>query len=263
MQILSNITSSIKTFVVGNKLLLVGIVAIVALFFVNKYNYNRYEAAKQEVKIAAANLKAANDTIHIIKTKDGTLDYQQLSYVVKSINDLKQVNSDLYTETQNLKGEILNIQKAQLIIHTDTSKLIVKSELIDSTVQLYSTYDTTYSKGNYHSLALFHYYDMKTHLSSGTILKDDIGFTAVTGLKKTADGYEIFLNPKYPGLKVEGLEGAIIDKSIFAPPESKKRSRFSFGGSVGWTPITYDFSTKQSSFSLTRIGATAGINFNF
>jgi len=258
-----SICEDTKKFFINNKLIITAILAIVTLFFVNRYNYNRLQEAKQEIKIADANLAAAKDTIRIIKTQDGSLNYQKLAYIAKSVEDLKKTNADLYAETQNLKGDIKMIQKAQLIIHTDTTKLIVKSELIDSTIHLNSTFDTTYSKGNYHSMALAHTYNLKNGVSAGYILKDEIGFTAVTGLKKTNNGYEIFLNPKYPGLKVESLEGAFIDKSVFAPPAAKKRSKFSFGGSVGWTPVTYEFNTKQSSFNLTRVGATVGLNFNF
>lgn len=263
MSLGSNIWGAIKAFGIKNKLLLVGIAAIVILFFVNRYNYNRYQEAKQDAQIAQANFKAASDTIRIYKTQDGSLNYQKLAYIAKSVEDLKKTNADLYTETQNLKGDIKTIQKAQLVVHTEPSTLVIKSQLIDSTIQMSSSFDTTYSPGNYHSLAMFHSYDLTNHTAVGTLLKDEIGFTAVTGLKKTDNGYEIFLNPKYPGLKVESLEGAIIDKNVFAQPAAKKRSRISIGGSIGWTPITYEFNTKQSSFNLTRVGATLGLNFNF
>lgn len=263
MSLGSSIWVIIKDFAIKNKLILVGTLAILTLFFVNKYNYNKLLEAKQIIKIADANLQAAKDTIRIYKTQDGSLNYQKLAYIAKSVEDLKKTNAELYTETQNLKGDIKLIQKAQLVIHTEPSTLVIKSQLIDSTIQMNSSFDTTYSPGNYHSLAMFHSYDLTNHTAVGTILKDEIGFTAITGLKKTDNGYEIFLNPKYPGLRVESLEGAFIDKNVFLPPAAKKRSRFSLGGSIGWTPITYDINTKQGSLNLSRVGATVGLNFNF
>lgn len=263
MSFSSNILGGIKSFVIGNKLILSGAFAIITLFFVNRYNYHRYTEQKQESQRLQTNLTAATDTIRIIKTKDGSLSYQKLTAIEKSMADLKNDNIALFAETQGLKGQILNIQKAQLVLHTDTTKLVVKADLIDSTLRLVSKFDTTYSLGNYRHLLLNHTYDLKSGLSDGYIVNDQIGFTAVTGLLKTAKGYEIFVNPKYPGLQVQSLEGAIIDPKFFGTNSPKtKQPLITFGASIGYVPLVYEINNKKLNLNLTRVGGTIGLNFN-
>lgn len=260
---ISVITNAVKTFFVKNKLLVVGALAIVALFLVNRYNYEKLQDAEKEIVRVNANLNAAKDTIRIYKTNDGTLNYQKLAYIAKNFEELKTLNSNLYKEVQNLKGQIKFIQKTEYSIIHDTVPLIVKSEIKDSVLYLTSTYDTIYSAGNYRSLAIENKYNFKTSEKSGLLTKDKIGFTAVTGLKATDKGYEIFVNPKYPGMEIVNLEGAFVDPTIFSPKLIKQKPKLiTIGASIGWVPVTYEFNNNKLDINLNRIGASVGFNFN-
>lgn len=250
-----------NTFLAKYKLIIAGLVVLLLLFFVNKYNYNRFLAEKAKAAILENNFKAAQDTIRIFKTKDSTFSYEKLSYIVAEINDLKNVNKELYKEIKNLKGDIKAIQKAEVVVVHDTVPLLTEAKLIDSTLYMNSKFDTSYSSGNYRSLAFLNKYDLRTGFASGTILKDEIGFTAVTGIKKTEKGYEIFVNPKYPNMKVVNLEGAIVSNSLFVENKNKPKL-VTIGVSLNWVPITYDIGTKALDINTDRIGLGAGLNFN-
>lgn len=265
MSLISNISSVLKTFFINNKLVIAGIVAITTLFFINRYNYHRYEEQKQVSERLSVNLQAANDTIRVVKTKDGTLAYEKLTSVVKDNEELKQTNLDLYNETQKLKGTIENIQKVQYVLKTDTQYIASSASLIDSgkSVDITSSFDSTYSPGNYHHLKINATYNFQSGASRSTLVNDQIGFTAITGLLKTAKGYEIFVNPKYPGLQVQSLEGAIIDPTFFGSPAPKtKQHLITFGASLGFVPLTYEINNKKLDLNLSRVGASFGINFN-
>jgi hypothetical protein len=253
----------IKNFALKNRLLLVGAVAIIILFYTNKYNYNRYKEAKEETEIAKTNLKAAQDTIRVIKRDDGSLEYNKLAFITKSLKDLQETNASLYQEVKKMKGQIEFIEKIDATIIHDTVPLIVKAELQDSTIYTNSSFDTTYSKGNYRSLAFITTYNLYTKKAFGIITKDQIGFTATTGIKKTNNGYEIFVNPKYPSMQITSLEGAIIDKNFFANKiEKQKPHLITAGLSIGWVPAVYEFNNKKFDINLQRVGVLAGINFN-
>lgn len=265
MSLISNITSVLKTFFLNNKLIIVGVLAISTLFFVNRYNYHRYEEQKQVSERLSVNLQAANDTIRVVKAKDGTLAYQKLTSVVKDNAELKQTNADLYNETLKLQGTIENIQKVQYVLKTDTQYITSTSTLIDSgkAVDIASSFDSTYSPGNYRHLKINASYNFHSGISRSILVNDEIGFTAVTGLLKTAKGYEIFVNPKYPGLTVQHLEGAIIDPTFFGSPAPKtKQHLITFGASLGFVPLAYEINNKKLDLNLTRVGASFGINFN-
>jgi hypothetical protein len=263
MKLLSRLLLNVKIFTLKNKLVLLLLGVTLSLFFLNRYNYNRYLTETQEVKRIQANLIATNDVLRIVSTRTRDIEYNKLTYLAKDLSDLKKLNQELYEEVKATKGAVKLIQKGSYKIVRDTIPLIVKTEVNDSSLSLTSKYDTSFSQGNYRYLSMKHTYDFKTKLGSGLILKDSIGFTATTGLKKTNLGYEIFFQPKYPGMSVTSLEGAIIDKNFFSQSSSKKKTPvLTLGMSFGWTPITYDWKTKVIDFNANRLGGMIGLDFN-
>lgn len=251
----------IISYIKQNKFIFFLTAVIAVLLVLNTVNYTRYQEKLNEVKVVTANLKASQDVIRLTKTKDNKPEYDKFAYLVDEIEDLKSLSYELYQEVNNTKGEVKALQKAGYQIKHDTVPLIVKADINDSSVNLNSKYDTVFSTGNYRSLEVNHNYNFKTHQVSGVVVKDEIGFVATTGLKKTDKGYEIFVQPKYPNMKVVSLEGAVLDKNIFLPPK-KKVPIVTLGASIGYTPLTYDFKTKKADLNFNRVGATFGLNFN-
>jgi hypothetical protein len=246
---------------VKTKLLLIAGV-IIAILAIDKISLSN-KLAKQEAvtKKIEANLKAANDSIRVVTNNAGKPEYDKLSFIVDNFNELKQQNAELAQEVKDIKGKVLQIQKQGYEIVHDTITINTEGQVIDSVVHLKSSYDTVYSKGNYRSLAFENTYNLKDSLATGRITKDKIGFTAVTGLKQTNSGYEIFVEPQYPGMDIISLEGAIIDKNFFIQPKSRPHL-ITIGLQVGWTPFTYDLLSKKGSVNLTQIGFGMGLNFN-
>lgn len=255
-----NILNIAKGFIVKNKLFFIAGAAFLSLFLLNRFNYNRYVEQKKENARLEINIRAANDTIRLVRDKAGKDEYNKYSYLVKDIQDLKKTNMDLYNVIKDIKGNVNTVVKSDIQIKEVPTPFIVKAELKDSTVTTHFNFDTIYSEKNYKKLAGYTKYNLKTDSSYGEKTVDEIGISLVTGIKNLDKGKpEIFVKSDYPGLTVTGLDGAILDNNLFIKPKPKKRV-ISIGGSVGWTPLVYE--NKQFNFNPQRIGATLGVNFN-
>lgn len=239
--------------------IVVGALVIIALFAINKSR--QLDKAKQEIAIVTANYNASQDQVRIQKAKNGVLEYQKRTYVARSIEELKKVNAALAAEVLATKGNVTQIQKTEYKIVHDTIEIKVKPEYRDGVVIVHAPHDTTYSEGNYRKLDVTTTIDSKDSSAITSINKDEIGFTAVTGVKKTEKGYEIFVRPKYPNMSVVELEGAILDKSIFASKQ-KKPPLITLGLNVGWMPMTYDLKDKIFSLKPSQLGGGLGANIN-
>lgn len=253
---------SIKDFLVDgkNKLLIACISIIVLLLLLNKWNDKRYKEAKHEIEIAQTNLAAAKDTIRVTKAKNGVLEYNKLAYIASN-NNLKALNLDLLKEIDATKGKVAAVQKMGFKVVHDTSYIPTNVYISDSIISIRSRIDTTYSPGNFRSLAYESVYKEKEGKAFSVLTEDKIGFTATVGLKlNEKKQYEIFVRPHYPNMKVGMLEGAIIEDNLIK--KETKIPLITVGGHIGWMPVAYDASTKQADFNLNRFGASVGLNFN-
>lgn len=252
-----------KEFILKNKLLLASILAIISLFFLNKWNYSRWQEAKEEIVRNEANIAALQDTIRVTKAKDGTVQYNKLSFIAEDLAELKKVNADLAREVKITKGKVAAIQKIGFEIKHDTTEVPVYVREIDSTIYMAAKYDTIFSGGNFRSLKLESSYNLLTKQARSRLTEDKIGFTATVGIaRKDTKSYEIFVRPHYPNMQIVGLEGAIIEDNFFKNAKKKKAPLVTIGATLGWTPATYDIGTKKFDFNTDRIGATLGVHFN-
>jgi hypothetical protein len=260
---MGNIKNLVVNFIGRNKLIIAGLSLILILLLLNRWNYNRYWEAKQDNVRAQANLKATQDTLRVSRSKDNSVEYNKLSYIAKDLQDLKQLNQDLQKQVEITNGKVATIEKIGFITKTDTIRIPTKGVVRDSVVYLSSHFDTTYSPGNYRSLALESSYSLRNGLATGLLTKDEIAFTATVGLKQVANNsYEIFVRPAYPNMKVTSLEGAIIQRNFFEASPKTKIPLITIGGAVGWTPFTYDLNTQKPDFNFNRVGVSIGLNFN-
>lgn len=257
-----NVLNSIWNFLLKNRLAAISILCALALFQINRYNYHRFQEAQEDAKRFEMNLKAANDEIRLTKTKDGKDEANRYAFLVESLDELKKTNSDLAKEVAKTKGEVQSIQKVGVTIQHDTIKMPARVIKNDSSITLISSFDTTYSPGNYRKGTIEHIYSPITNTATGKLLGGEIGLTAVTGIKKTGKDYEIFFRSDYPKLSITSLQGAIIKKDFFKEDFKAKQPLFTLNATVGFTPITYDFKTRKTELSVTRIGGTIGIGIN-
>lgn len=235
-------------------------VAILALTLSVKECHNK-NIAQKELQVSQQNVAALNDTIHIVKTKDGKAEADKFAFLTNTITGLQKLNADLANEVKNTNGKITTIIKGTVQIVHDTTTLVVNSTVRDSIVFSNFGFDTVYSKGNYRNVAGTVQYDLKTGKSLGKLNTDRIGMTFTTGIKDLAIGKpRIFLRSDYPGFVVDSLSGADIDPTLFNP--KTKQHLITIGLNLGYVPITYSLSTKKLDVDVTRFGASIGMNIN-
>lgn len=245
-----------------NMLLIIGALLVLTMAGIDKCTNNKLKEVQAQLAKTEANLRASRDSLRFTQSNSGKNEFDKLSYIVSSLEELTKINADLAREVADTKGKVISIQKAGIRIVHDTIKVEVeKPTVINGIATIKGEYDTTYSEGNYRKLATETKYNIKDSSASQKITKDEIAFTAVTGIKSTDLGYEIFLRPNYPGMSVTSLEGAIIDKDFFKPRKNRP-ALITVGLQLGYIPFTYDIRAQKGGINLSQIGGGVGINFN-
>ena len=263
--LLSGIFAKGKSVVSNHKLPTAIVIAVLILFGWVYFTIQAKDKQIAKLEIANANIKAANDSIRVTTTKNNQVEYDKYAYLATDYNQLKKVNDSLYEAIKNTKGQVITVIKTQTQF-VDTGKLVV-TKIIDSATKKIEGYqlsfDTTYSPGNYHHLkAVVHVDGIPDSLDLRADLKQDqIGFTAITGLKKNKNGdYEIFVQPSYPGATITKLDGAYVSKTLFQQPD--KRRLVTLGIGFGYLPLTYDWRTHSVELLPAKLGLSVGINVN-
>jgi hypothetical protein len=250
------------------------IVAILAVivFFVLDFEINAKAKEIQNLKISNQNLLAENDSITVTKNKEGQVQYDKYALVAKQYSDLKSINSDLEQKIKDQTGNVIGaVSSGTKLVDSGVFKPTVVKDSITKQAGVVTyiqkdvnfSLDTTYSKGNSHKLVTkIHIQGVPDSLQiTGVLARDEIAFTALTGVKIDKEGnYVIFVVPDYPGAVITQLNGAIIDKHIFQKPDKKRI--FTLGGSFGYIPILYNWSTKQTILFGPNLGASLGVNVN-
>jgi len=229
-------------------------------FLLNLQTCRNNRDLKKEIAVAQHNINALNDTIRITKDRQGKDEYNKLALLTDKMSNLEKLNADLYNEVKNIKGKVATVIKGDVQIVHDTVPLIVKGELVDSTVRADFDFSKDYSPGNFRKLSGYTKYDLRTGVGAGQLTADTLGIRFVTGIKNLDKNKpEIFLKSDYPGFSVTQLDGAVLDPKLF---QKTKVRLITTGLNIGWTPVTYDVKTKKTDVNLTRFSATFGININ-
>lgn len=195
---------------------------IIVLFIIAGILYHTHHNAAN--KILEQNFKAATDTIEVLKLKNGELLYEKSAFILKE--------NELQTQLSLSKDEIKELKKKIGGINTITK--------IETQVE----FDTIYIKNNSigPSQFSFEYNDNWLKLK-GLSTKDttqiydiSVPIDLVVGMSKD---YNIFVKSDNPYLKVNNIEGAVVDRNIF-----EKKSSWSHGVSIGFG-IQYGLSNKR------------------
>lgn len=250
----------IKTFFAKHKYAVIITALAIVFAGVNLIQWNQKDTLKKQLVVAEQNLDAATDTLRVTRDRNGKIEYDKLSFLTSSINDLQKLNANLYDEVKATQGKVNTIIKAGVTIVHDTVPLIVNSNVRDGVVTSNFNFDTTYSPGNYRKVSGFTTYNLKTDTSGGLLTSDIIAFTASTGIRELNGKREIFLKPDYPGLVVTHLEGAQIDDNLLKGKSTGPLLNFSI--SAGYLPVIYNWNTGKTDWFGSNVGVSAGVSIN-
>ena len=254
------IINLVLSFFKNNRTLGIAIGVALASLLLNLKQCKSARDLRKEVAVAQHNINALNDTIRITKDRQGRDEYDKLALLTDKVSNLEKLNQDLAKEVKAIKGKTATIIKGDVQIVHDTVPLIVKGELVDSTVRADFDFSKDFSPGNFRKMSGYTKYDLRTGNATGQLTSDTLGIRFVTGIKNLDKGKpEIFLKSNYPGFSVTQLDGAVLDPKLF---QKKKTPLITTGLNIGYTPVTYDLRTKQFDFNPTRVSVTAGINVN-
>jgi hypothetical protein len=251
-----------KIGVIFTGLLLISFITIGILINIIRTDKADAKAAKKQHD---QNVAALTDSLRVTKDKLGREEFNKTAFVA-ALEDLKKMNLDLYNEVKAIKGQVKSIAKVTAEIAGDTSLNIATTKepvILKSGDTAYNYNwrgDTTYSPGNYRRLAGTTFTSKEYNQTKLT--EDRIGFKLVTGVKQNPQTkqYEIFAKTDYPGLEITGLEGAVLDPSLFSKPKRKKL--ITLGAHVGYSPFQYNLGQRKITFDQLITGSV-GININF
>lgn len=195
-------------------IVLIAIVAILCIFLFRQCDSNL--DLKTQVKIQDMNLDALEDTVRVQKNKAGEATYVKKTLLADK-NSLEKLNKDLKEELDKQKGKVIVIEKVLTETKVDTH--YVNSYLTSYQNGNYSLdwkYDSLFSVNNYRKFSGKSFFTVDTinnRIIPGKtrIDQDEIGFSFITGLREKDNALEIFVTPKYPGMKITEIEGAVID----------------------------------------------------
>jgi hypothetical protein len=204
------------------------LLAIAALVLLNLKQCNDKSNLNSERQIYLNNLEALKDTVRAEKNKEGQLEFTKAALVAQN-GELQHLNKDLQKEVEKEKGQILYLSKSAGGIKT------LEPRIINSTVIVHdggkytidAGYDTTYSLDNYRRVKFTSDFSVDSTGLNGlrtTLVKDELGFNIITGLKEEDGKLRIFIRSDYPNMTFTKIDGSLIDpkksevlKSIFKP----------------------------------------------
>jgi hypothetical protein len=202
-------------------------VFVFILFFLKQCN--DATPLKNQLDIQALNLQALNDSVRITKNKLGEEIFVKRSLLATNKN-LEDLNKDLALEVKKIQGKVITLQKIITELESDTVYITnTVTEYPGGKYSLDWNYDTTFSPGNYrtfsgNSFFVFDTIGKKVIPGITRINQDKFGFSLVTGIREKDGALEIYVDPKYPGMQITDMEGAVIDphkspvlKKMFPP----------------------------------------------
>lgn len=239
------IASSKNTF---RNVLLV-IVGLLLLSLAMTCNRNSRQAV--DLNISKQNEKALSDSVRISINKVGEVEYSK-NILVADIGDLEKLNKNLFDEMKKEKGKVSELTSTIISIkNKNNDTVILPSKLIE-----YSNgdrgisweYDTIYDAKNYRRISGVS--NFKINFTKTTynvmplntnIIKFDIGFNIVQGLRETKNGdVEMFVRSNHPGFEVSDLSSVIINPENnpilkkFTTSATVKNKRFGIGINAGY-----------------------------
>lgn len=213
---------------------------VIALIFTSKSCENAKETAKEatrKAQDAQNNIDALKDTVRQEKDKLGRLQYLKLSFV-SDIENLKNLNKDLYDEVQTMKGKVISMSKTIVEIkgtlEGDTIKGNPNNPITLKNDTLYHKFKFKDGGKDWNRLiegeSVFHIKDAtpdtKVFHQYDILQKDRLNLNIKAALvKRESDGkYEYVLSTSYPqaNLIPEGFVDPMMFKDYFTKQDEDK-----------------------------------------
>ena len=218
-------------------IVLLAIVAILCLLLFRQCDSNL--DLKSQIEIQNMNLDALKDTVRVQKNKAGEATYVRKTLLADK-KSLEKLNKDLKDELDKQEGKVIVIERVVTETKVDTQYVNnFLSSYGNNKFSLDWKYDSTFSANNYRKFSGKSFFIVDTLNNKvlpgiTRIDQDEMGFSFVTGLREKDKALEIFVTPKYPGMTVTQIEGAVIDP--YKSDVLKKmfpNKKFSLGPYVG------------------------------
>jgi len=206
--------SLITKFSKRKDILLIAVIAILCLLLFRQCDSNL--DLKSQIEIQNMNLDALKDTVRIQKNKAGEATYVRKTLLADK-KSLEKLNKDLKDELDKQKGKVIVIERVVTETKVDTQYVNnYLSSYGNNKFSLDWKYDSTFSVNNYRKFSGKSFFIVDTINNKvlpgiTRIDQDEMGFSFVTGLREKDKALEIFVTPKYPGMTVTQIEGAVID----------------------------------------------------
>jgi len=218
-------------------ILLIAVIAILCLLLFRQCDSNL--DLKSQIEIQNMNLDALKDTVRVQKNKAGEATYARKTLLADK-KSLEKLNKDLKDELDKQEGKVIVIERVVTETKVDTQYVNnFLSSYGNNKFSLDWKYDSTFSSNNYRKFSGKSFFIVDTLNNKvlpgiTRIDQDEMGFSFVTGLREKDKALEIFVTPKYPGMTVTQIEGAVIDP--YKSDVLKKmfpNKKFSLGPYVG------------------------------
>lgn len=195
-------------------IVLLAIVAALCLLLFRQCDGNL--SLKSQIKLQNLNLDALKDSVRIQKNKTGEATYVRKTLLADK-KSLEKLNKDLKDELDKQEGKVIVIEKVVTKTKVDTHYVnTFLTSYINGNYSLDWKYDSLFSVNNYRKFSGKSFFNVDTINNKITpgltrIDQDEMGFAFITGIREKDKALEIFVTPKYPGMKITEIEGAVID----------------------------------------------------
>jgi hypothetical protein len=210
------------------------------------------------------NISALNDTITIVKKKNGALNFS-IDGFVATTKELKTLNKSLYDQVKDQSGKVLSLNNAVITLTQDKTELqkyidVLKSntnqvnQLNDSTYLVPWTLAYKYDQDNSDLfvgqtlMRLNVKNKLKLQQLNSELIKRETNIGLTFGQKVEDGKLRVFVESKYPGFDVSKMQGYLIDpnsdpivKKLLKKKHWFQGFQVGFGFTPGWNITTGSF----------------------
>jgi hypothetical protein len=192
-------------------------IAIIILLIIIVILTRCNQGDKSKIEILEQNQKSLTDSVRVSTTKIGELEYSK-NILVGEKNDVVKLNKKLAYELKNTKGKVSEL--TQYIIKIGLKPTPLLTTIINTDSEYIFTWgiDTVFNPGNGRSMkgetiftGLVKNNKIIIDSISTTLLKDELTFSVIQGLREKDGNLEVFVRSNYPGFELQELNSIIIN----------------------------------------------------
>jgi hypothetical protein len=260
----------------NNILVIILVILLLLLSGLSYYFYDSLSTLETELLIIEQNNVALTDTIQKTKNKVGDIESSKTVLVSQNKN-LSNLNKGLDSELKKERGKVSQLTTTVVSLQSELGKL--KSgvsggidvdsipETKDSEYRIDWELDKVYNEDNKRFLSGYTTFnlnldDYTLYNVNSVLLKDDITFKLVQGLRERNGLVEVFARSEYGGFEVDDLNSVIIDPEthpVFSKFTKKSKNKIKLGAFLGYG-VAYNFKRSEA---LDGLLLGVGLNYSF